>query len=371
MMNRMRLLVALLTLPLVAAAPPMTSATVVRLDPPASEVRAGYPVRFEVRVEDVADLNCVDLRLTYDPAALEPQDAIPLTFGTQIAPGSFLQPDQVSANSAEDGAIHYRAAQLWPNLPVSGSGVVASITFKALRAGSTSVAFETSTSSLCDADGASLIVSEWNGAQILVRPDVTLSGLFQRQGWPAYNRTSVWTVLMGGADQYPVASRTICTEADGHFRLEIPDDFTSALSQSIQPKALPPVICPAPGFSLYRSAYVRASFPNHLSAQGWVCLSDGAIDLGTLTLPAGDVNGDEAINISDLVVIGANFGRAVQPPCAVPVAGCPSSFPAAPRGDVNGDCRVNVQDVVLLITNFGRTGPLPLTTVSSVAGPTK
>ncbi|HJW84828.1 MAG TPA: cohesin domain-containing protein [Anaerolineae bacterium] len=366
MVNRTRLLVALMVMPVIAAAPPLTPATIVRLDPPASEVRAGHLVRLSVRVEDVADLNCVDVQLTYDPAALEPQDAIPLTFGTQIAPGPFLHADQMMANSAEDGAIHYRVAQLWPNPPVSGSGVIASITFKALRAGSTSVAFESSASSLCDANGAPLAVSEWNGAQILVRPDVTLSGLFQRQGWPIYNRTSVWTVLMGGADQYPVANRTICTESDGRFRLAIPDDFTSALSQPVQPQAFAPVSCPAPGISPYRSAYVRASFPNHLSAQGWVCLSDGAMDLGTVTLPAGDVNGDEAINISDLVLIGANFGRAVQPPCAVPVGGCPSSFRAAPRGDINGDCRVNVQDAAVLIASFGRTGPLPLGALSTL-----
>jgi len=360
-MNRIRLLVALLMMPFVAAAPPTAPATIVRLDPPASEVRAGNLVRFDVRIENVTDLNCVDVQLTYDAEALELQDAIPLTFGVQIAPGPFLQPDQTMANSAEDGVIHYRVAQLWPNVPVSGSGVVASITFKALRAGSTSAAFEASASSLCDANGAPLAVSEWHAAQILVRPDVTLSGLFQRQAWPIYNRTAVWTVLMGGPDQYPVASRTVCTEADGRFQLEIPDGFTSALSQPIQPQALPPISCPAPEFSSYRSAYVRASFPNHLSAQGWVCLGDGAINLGAITLPAGDVNGDEAINISDLVVIGANFGRAVQSPCAVPVAGCPSSFPVAPRGDINGDCRVNVQDAALLITNFGQTGPLPIT----------
>jgi hypothetical protein len=56
-----------------------------------------------------------------------------------------------------------------------------------------------------------------------------------------------------------------------------------------------------------------------------------------VTLLGGDINGDDAIDILDLVAVGAQFG---------------SSSPTPPEADVNGDGVVDIIDIVLVAKNF-------------------
>jgi len=66
-------------------------------------------------------------------------------------------------------------------------------------------------------------------------------------------------------------------------------------------------------------------------------------NVGTITLPGGDVNGDNCIDISDLTIIGSRNGTAnPSPACA----------------DVNGDGVVNIYDLVIAARNFGTCGPV-------------
>jgi hypothetical protein len=57
----------------------------------------------------------------------------------------------------------------------------------------------------------------------------------------------------------------------------------------------------------------------------------------TITLPAGDVNGDLQIDILDLVAVASQFG---------------SSSPSPASADVNGDGIVDIIDIVLVAKNF-------------------
>ncbi len=70
------------------------------------------------------------------------------------------------------------------------------------------------------------------------------------------------------------------------------------------------------------------------------------VDSGTLTLRAGDIDGNQTIDLADASYIGANFN--------VPVP--PAPFAA----DLNRDGLVDVRDLVLLGGNFGMTGPIVL-----------
>lgn len=117
--------------------------TRVRLDPLASEVQVGETINVDIVIEDVADLYGVDVRLSFDPALLEVQDADPATAGVQIQKGTFPAPDFVVRNEADNGAgtVWYAASQQNPTAPISGSGIAASITFKGLTMGASSVAF--------------------------------------------------------------------------------------------------------------------------------------------------------------------------------------------------------------------------------------
>jgi hypothetical protein len=251
--------------------------------------------------------------------------------------------------------------------PVSGSGVVATITLVALRSARTTVAFDASASVLCDAADAELLVSAWSGATIngtVETQYLTLSGKVFRETWPVHDRTTVAvTIVVAGYRQ----TWQMVTARDGSFRIDVPVCSLPVVyaPESNAPVLTPPVTCLPPNLYWWH-AEIRASFPNYLSAYAQLDFNrirplGITIDLGATTLLSGDVNGDNAINVSDLALIGNHFGRSVPPPCDAAVDG--QTVLAA---DINGDCRVNIIDVILLIRNYGRVGPLAWGTVSTL-----
>jgi len=104
----------------------------------------GDTVTVDIRIEDVTDLYGIDVRLSFDPALLEAQDADgdPAN-GVQIQGGSFPAPNFRVKNEADNGAgtVWYAVSQMSPTEPISGTGVVASVTFQGLTAGISPVEF--------------------------------------------------------------------------------------------------------------------------------------------------------------------------------------------------------------------------------------
>jgi hypothetical protein len=85
----------------------------------------------EVWVEEVIDLYGVDIRIGFDQHRLEVVES-------QLAPSDdLLSPDSVLFNIVDNeaGQLWYVATQLGPREPVSGSGMLFSFTFRALREG--------------------------------------------------------------------------------------------------------------------------------------------------------------------------------------------------------------------------------------------
>jgi hypothetical protein len=90
---------------------------------------------------------------------------------------------------------------------------------------------------------------------------------------------------------------------------------------------------------------VTAEMEGYLAAGRSDRLVDGiTVELPTITLPGGDVNGDATIDLLDLVLVGGAYG---------------TSPPTDPRADVNGDGRVNLTDLVMVGGNTGKDGPVP------------
>ena len=69
---------------------------------------------------------------------------------------------------------------------------------------------------------------------------------------------------------------------------------------------------------------------------------------GTDLMP-GDANGDNKVNVGDLGILAANYGRNLQS------EGVASSLWWS-LGDFNGDGKVNVGDLVILAANYGSSG---------------
>jgi len=131
----------------------------------------------------------------------------------------------------------------------------------------------------------------------------------------------------------------------------------------------PPQVDTAGGFLLNLQSgagtyTIRASYPGYLQSQkSNVFASGGQVLIGSTRLYGGDVNGDNAINILDIVAIIGNLGAVV--PIRSSVAACDAfdgtqtNNPPPPDSamDINDDGRVDISDLAIAAGNFGKVGP--------------
>lgn len=142
-------------------------ATTVRFDLPVMLVAVGSVFTVRVQLDDVTGLVGDQVAIAYNPSVLQVQDSDPNNAGVQVALGSFLKPDFVAQNSvdADRGQVKFSALQLPPSQPVSGSGVLATITFQAKTSGPSPLTFETV--ALSDREGTPIKFVLQNG-QVVV-----------------------------------------------------------------------------------------------------------------------------------------------------------------------------------------------------------
>lgn len=90
---------------------------------------------------------------------------------------------------------------------------------------------------------------------------------------------------------------------------------------------------------------IRVQKAGYLSAEGDLTITGKGetTTMATVTLLAGDLNGDGTINLFDLVLISTTFGK---------------QDTASLRSDLNGDGTVNLFDLVLVGNNLYQTGPI-------------
>jgi len=152
--------------------------TMILIQPSSSNINVEDAVTVDIRIKDVTDLYGVDVRLSFDPALLEVQDADgnPAN-GVQIQGGGFPAPDFVVKNEADnsEGTVWYAVSQMNPTEPISGTGVAASVTFKGLADGTSSVDF--TYQKIVEKDGDPISATTQDG-QITVTSGAWPSGLF-------------------------------------------------------------------------------------------------------------------------------------------------------------------------------------------------
>lgn len=131
------LLTLLATLFAIPTGPAFAADPVVRIVPAAATVHVNETVVISVVVENVANLFGAEFHLEFDPNMVEVVDADPATDGVQITPGTFLSPDFIAQNQASNvvGTVDFAVSQMAPKGPVSGSGTLATITFRGLSPG--------------------------------------------------------------------------------------------------------------------------------------------------------------------------------------------------------------------------------------------
>jgi len=159
------------TLPTVTPGPTDTVPTdtptlpmaIFRLEPAMAQVEVGETVSVHVTVENAINLYGAEVHLTFDPALLEVVDADPGLPGVQIQAGTFPSPDLTAQNSVGQaaGKIDFAVAQMSRREPVSGSGILATITFRGKATGTSPLAF--ANAALFTRDGESIAATTQNG----------------------------------------------------------------------------------------------------------------------------------------------------------------------------------------------------------------
>ena len=94
---------------------------------------------------------------------------------------------------------------------------------------------------------------------------------------------------------------------------------------------------------------VTATRPGYLSAQAAGVLPGN--NLGLVTLMAGDVTGDNVVNIFDLTVVAGSLNAPVGTSTALELM------------DFNADMVITIADLALIAKNYGLRGPRPITII--------
>lgn len=103
--------------------------TIVHPDPATIDVGQGQIETINIVIDNAQAAYGIDVRAKFDPNVIEVVDADPDTDGVQMTPGTFIKPDFIVRNSADNqqGTLQYVVTQVNPSPPATGSGVILSL----------------------------------------------------------------------------------------------------------------------------------------------------------------------------------------------------------------------------------------------------
>lgn len=270
---------------------------VVKVDPASLEI-CDTPGAVNVVIQNVENLAAAQLELLYDPAVVQVVDADPGREGVQVTVGSAFSGGFVAQNTvdATTGRVSF-AATLFGGDNIDGDATLITVDWDGQTTGNSALTLENII--LVGTGGQSLDFTAQNGAITVASScSAGVSGVVALQGRANH----------GGIKVVSSAGAATQTAADGSFTI-------------------------AGGGAL------TFEFPGYLTAQADPAGAQAAA-LGKLTLLAGDVNGDNVINILDLAYIAKQYRT------------------ADPMADLTSDGVVDILDLALAANNYQRRGPL-------------
>lgn len=259
-----------------------------------------------INVAEVTNLLRVELEVSYDPTVIQVIDGDAGQRGVQVRVGNIFSTGNITRNEVDtsNGRIYFTAARLSGYTQSIPDGLIA-IDWRPQRVGSSAITLERVV--LTDTNGQE-ISAEINDGGITVNfvPNCNVAGAVSLQG-----RTDFSNVLVTNS-----AGAQTETAADGSFVLKADQVLTFKF----------------PG---YLSTVVDLSDPVEI-----VDADGQTVQVGDIDLLAGDVNGDDEIDILDLAQIAASYATDNN------------------AADLNGDGQVDVLDLVAAAGNFQQAGPV-------------
>ncbi len=330
--------------PTLTATVPTTTGAAIRISVIPTTADIGKGVLAAVGLENVSNVYGIQLTCKVNPAVLT---------GTGLLKGDGFNDQNsfvIDQGYKPDGSWVVAASRLQPNKPISGSILAFTLGYTVSGTGDTTIECS---ALVVDADGSEIPVTVISGAfkgsgpvitqQPTAKPTLTatptvvptqtaipsatpsatattvpvtgsISGVAAYQG--RSNATGITIMLLGG---------------DGSVLQQIPADATGQFTFSNL----------APG--TYGVGATGAGYLT-LGVKTTITADSKGVDVGTLTLRAGDVDGNQTIDLADAAFIGANFNNPVPP--------------SPDQADLNKDKVVNIRDLVLVGSNYGLKGPI-------------
>lgn len=286
---------------------PQPAGPTILIDPATRTISAGGQATQTVVVRNMNGLTAVRIEVAYNPATTQVVDADSGKTGVQVKPlGPFAGTGAVVARNEVDaaaGRIFFDAVLLAPNR-INGNESLFEVNWRAIASGTGQLRLEN---------------------VLLLGPD---------------GQTQINATVQNGTVQVGSAGAAVA----GTIKLQGRNNFSGVLVSNdtgakIETDA-------AGAFSIVAGNSLKAEFPGYLSAQADLqaqahsSAEAEAASVGAITLLAGDVNGDNLINILDLAYIAKNYRTDDT------------------LSDLNGDGTVNILDLALLAGNYAKTGPL-------------
>lgn len=294
-------------LPALAETPPQ-----VEVWPNRVQVFTGGVGTTQIRLNGVGGAQAVEIELKFDPALIQVEDADPDTEGVQVTVNPQLAGGRVKVTrNTADNAAGRVELQLTGLPPDTAGQHLASIIWLGVQPGVAELSLPLAR--LTGADGVPLDAATQPGIiEVTDAGEETISGQVILQGRRQHNGAGIYL------SSKPCAEATFestdepdaVTDAEGLFEIR--------LDEKQKPGCL----------RVFQHGYLLGQAKNP------------AGKLGVLTLPGGDVNGDNQVNIFDLAYVGSFYGD------------------TGSDADVNGDNIVSIFDLVLAASNFGQRGPV-------------
>ena len=303
--------------------------TGVCISPSVASLSVGMTTTVGIWISNVVNLFGAEIYLQFDPTRLQVVDSEPGPGapGVQIEGNGFLPPDYTPRNGVNNqtGYIEYVVSRTTPIPAVSGSGVLAWITFEGIATGAASV--NITSTLLADASGLSIPVTICSGTYVDVTTEYMLSG------WVSFEGRS----LLPGPEW--VSPLTVTLSAPGN---PVPAYVYPAITNESAFFVVTGFIAPGTYDIKVRDHH---SLEN-LRASVAVAPGMPSLQMGELIEVDNDCDND--IDVADLAILAVAYTCCDTDPCY------------DPRADFNEDGCIGVQDLALLAAHYTLTGPIVL-----------